>query len=197
MSKDDYIRFRCSSELKKLAENNAKEKGLSLTDYMEYLVRKDRDNMMYVFSGYGIDDDDFYFCFQKIIENGLGVKLGDEYILSKSDKIIVDGKVFQSNTTLEKFISGFDGGESITIIDGLEITKEDVLDTFIGELEQPCNDNGETYMDVIYNSENPYQEIEKFINVFLGIQIDFKMTDIKMRVREIQEEIGNGNVSWN
>lgn len=153
--------------------------------------------MMYIFSGYNINDDDFYFCFQKIIENGLGVKLGDEYILSKSDKIIIDGKVFQSNITLEEFISGLDGGERITIIDGLVITKEDVLDKFIGELEQPCNDNEETYMDVIYNSKNPYHEIEKFINVFLGICLDFKITDIKIREKELWEEINGNNVEWN
>lgn len=195
MGKDDYIRFRCSTELKQLADNNAKEKGLNLTDYMEYLIRKDKDNMMYVFLEYDIEDA---LHFKKILENGLGVRLSDKnQILSKTNKIVIDGKVYESDTTLAEYISWLDGGESVEIIDDLEITKADAIDTLIGELEQPCNDNGETYMDVIYNSKNPYQEIEKFINVFLGIQIDFKMTDIKMRVREIQEEIRNESISWN
>ena len=49
MGKDDYIRFRCSTELKELAGKQAEEKGMNITDYMEYLIRKDRGNMMYLF----------------------------------------------------------------------------------------------------------------------------------------------------
>ena len=41
MSKDDYIRFRCSTDLKELASKQAEEKGMNITDYMEYLIRKD------------------------------------------------------------------------------------------------------------------------------------------------------------
>ena len=50
MSKDDYIRFRCSTDLKELASKQAEEKGMNITDYMEYLIRKDRENMMYVYT---------------------------------------------------------------------------------------------------------------------------------------------------
>ena len=73
MIKDDYIRFRCSSELKQLAENNAKEKGLSLTSYMEYLIRKDRDNMIYVYSVFDEDGDEQPLI-NKVLENGMAVK---------------------------------------------------------------------------------------------------------------------------
>lgn len=197
MPKEDYIRFRCSSELKQLAENNARAKELSLTQYMEKLIRKDRDNMMYVFYVYDIDNNDSDFYLKKILDNGLGVQLGDEHILSKTNKLVIDGKIFESDLTLEEYIGWLDGGESYEIIDGLEITKVDIINTFKGELEQPCNDNGETYMDIIYNSENPEQEIEKFINEFLEIILDFKMNELKMRIKQIKEEIKNGNVNWN
>ena len=44
MPKDDYIRFRCSVELKELVGKQAEEKGMNITDYMEYLIRKDGNN---------------------------------------------------------------------------------------------------------------------------------------------------------
>lgn len=50
MGKDDYIRFRCSTTLKNLAESKANDYGMNLTDYMEYLIRKDADSMRIVFS---------------------------------------------------------------------------------------------------------------------------------------------------
>ena len=57
MSKDDYIRFRCSTDLKELAGKQAEEKGMNITDYMEYLIRKDENNMMYVYNTEEMNDD--------------------------------------------------------------------------------------------------------------------------------------------
>lgn len=57
MSKDDYIRFRCSTALKELAGKQAEEKGMNITDYMEYLIRKDGNNMMYVYNTEKMTDD--------------------------------------------------------------------------------------------------------------------------------------------
>ena len=65
MSKDDYIRFRCSTDLKELASKQAEEKGMNITDYMEYLIRKDRDNMMYIFDCIDIEEN----IKEKIINN--------------------------------------------------------------------------------------------------------------------------------
>lgn len=56
MSKDDYIRFRCSTALRELAGKQAEEKGMNMTDYMEYIIRKDRDNMMYIFDCADIEE---------------------------------------------------------------------------------------------------------------------------------------------
>ena len=57
MPKDDYIRFRCSVELKELVGKQAEEKGMNITDYMEYLIRKDGNNMMYVYNIEDMTDD--------------------------------------------------------------------------------------------------------------------------------------------
>lgn len=50
MNKDDYIRFRCSTNLKELAGRQAEEKGMNITDYMEYLIRKDAESMRVIFN---------------------------------------------------------------------------------------------------------------------------------------------------
>lgn len=199
MGKDDYIRFRCSSELKQLADNNAKEKGLSLTDYMEYLIRKDKDNMIYVFSTDDLEKNEFRLV-EKVVENGLAVKMGDvnEHLLSKTDKLIVDGRiVLESDTTLEQFISWFDDGDDISFIRGLKITKSDVINTFINAIDQSYN-NEKTYAEAIYDAENPKEQIDIFLNMFLIIHIDNMISEINIRKEQIitQQENGQLIVKW-
>lgn len=199
MRKDDYIRFRCSTELKQLADNNAKEKGLSLTDYMEYLIRKDKNNMIYVYSTDDLEKDELGFI-EKVLENGLAVKMGDEngHILSKTDKLIVDGNiVLESDTTLEQFIPWFNDGDDISFIRGLKITKSDVISTFINEIDQSY-DNGKSYAEVIYNAENPKEQIDTFLNMFLIIHIDNMISEINVRKEQIitQQENGQLIVKW-
>lgn len=199
MGKDDYIRFRCSSDLKQLADKKAKEKGLSLTDYMEYLIRKDKNNMIYVYSTDDLEKDELGFI-EKVLENGLAVKMGDEngHILSKTDKLIVDGNiVLESDTTLEQFISWFDDGDDISFIRGLKITKSDVISTFINEIDQSY-DNGKSYAEIIYNAENPKEQIDTFLNMFLIIHIDNMILEINVRKEQIITQQDNGQliVKW-
>lgn len=196
MSKDDYIRFRCSTDLKELVAKQAEEKGMNITDYMEYLIRKDRENMMYVYTcTYEWDDE----LLEKVINNGLAVptdKDDNSHIISKLDKICIDGQTFNSTYTLEEYIRGFDGGDYVELCKNLEITKEDVIETFVGELYQPCDDSGMTYADKIYQSESPDEAISEYINKFLLIQIDFVMTDIKCKITQIEKDIKDGTLKW-
>lgn len=201
MSKDDYIRFRCSSELKKLAENNAKEKRLSLTDYMEYLVRKDKDDIMYIHYMYDENGEEIALL-EKILETGQAVKMGEDedYILSKTDKIILDGEIIsESKRTLEDYISWFDDGDYIELVKGLEIPKIDTINTFLGEIYQPCNEDGVTYAEMIYNAKEPKKQIDQYLNEFLIIHIDFIVSEINAKKEQIrkQTEAGKIIVSWN
>lgn len=193
MPKDDYIRFRCSAGLKELAGKQAEGKGMNITDYMEYLIRKDGNNMMYVYNTEKMDDD----LREKIIDNGLAVVINEVNLLSKVDELVIDGNVIKSSYSLDEYIEMFDGGECVTLVDGVQIDISDVIETLLGELYQPCNDEGMTYSDRIYNSDDPYNEIRKIMNEFLLIRIDFVMTDIKYRITQIEKSIENETFEWN
>ena len=45
MAKENYIKFRCSDDFKNLVEQKAKEYGMTVSSYIEHLIRKDVDVM--------------------------------------------------------------------------------------------------------------------------------------------------------
>lgn len=194
MPKDDYIRFRCSTDLKELVGKQAEEKGMNITDYMEYLIRRDGKNMMYVYYA----EEENNEVINKIVNNGIATRIhpGDNmYLLSKVDKIVIGENMLEYSYSLEEYLRMCDGGEYVTLIDGIQIGMDDAIETLLGELYEPYNDDV-TYAERIYNSDDPYNEIKKMINEFLLIRIDFVMTDIKYRITQIQKDIENGTFEW-
>lgn len=173
---------------------------MSLTDYMENLIRKDRDDIMYVYSMYDENGEEIDLL-DKILESGQAVKMGEkeDYILSKASKLVFDGKVIsEPNKTLEEYISWLDDGDYIKLIERLEIPKIDAINTFLGEINQPCNDDGVTYAEMIYNAKEPKKQIDQYLNEFLIIYIDFIVSEINEKKEQIrnQTETGKIIVSW-
>ncbi|WP_304430931.1 hypothetical protein [Romboutsia ilealis] len=195
MPKDDYIRFRCSTDLKELVGRQAEEKGMNITDYMEYLIRKDGNNMMYVYYTEELNGE----ITKKITDNGNAVRVDpdeDMYLLSKTDKISVDGKVIDCSYSLEEYIKFFDGGDIVRLA-GIEITKIETIETLLDMLYESCgNDKHETYAERIYNSDNPRNEIKQIINEFLIIRMDMVLSDIKSEVCRIEKQIEDGTLEW-
>ena len=191
MPKDDYIRFRCSTDLKELVGKQAEEKGMNITDYMEYLIRRDGKNMMYVYNTEEMNSD----LRNRIIDNELAVIINEVNLLSKVDELVIGGNTIESSYSLDEYIKMFDGGECVTLA-GVEVTMEESIQTLLGELYQPCNDEGITYAERIYNSSDPYIEIKKLINEFLLIRIDIVMTDIQMKINLIKKGIEDGTFEW-
>ena len=52
MAKENYIKFRCSDDFKNLVERQAKEYGMTVSSYIEHLIRKDVDVMRVVYSDF-------------------------------------------------------------------------------------------------------------------------------------------------
>ena len=48
MAKENYIKFRCSDDFKDLVEQQAKERGMTVSSYIKHLIRKDVDVMRVV-----------------------------------------------------------------------------------------------------------------------------------------------------
>ena len=48
MTKESYIKFRCSDDFKDLVEQQAKERGMTVSSYIKHLIRKDVDVMRVV-----------------------------------------------------------------------------------------------------------------------------------------------------
>lgn len=195
MPKDDYIRFRCSTNLKELAEKQAQKKGMNVTEYMEYLIRKDRNNMMYVYWTIDIDDLDQELV-EKIINNGLAVQMDEERLLAKVDKISIDGKIIDYSYSLEELIKMRDGGDYIQLTDDIQIGMDDVIETLLGELYEPCQDDGTTYAERIYNSVEPSKEITKLIDEFLTICMQFKIDDLQNNYNRVCKQIKDGTLEW-
>lgn len=150
--------------------------------------------MMYVYYTENLNEE----TTKKITDNGNAVIIDPDeniYLLSKTDKISVDGKVIDYSCSLDDYIEMFDGGDLITLA-GIEVTMMESIQILLWELYQPCNDEGITYAERIYKSTNPYMEIKKLINEFLLVSIDIVMTDIQMKVDLIKKQVENGTLNW-
>lgn len=151
--------------------------------------------MMYVYYTEVLNED----ITKKITDNRNAIRIDpdeDMYLLSKTDKISVDGKVIDRSYTLEEYIKFFDGGDIVRLA-GVEITKMEVIETFLDMLYESCgNDNHETYAERIYNSVNPHNEIIQIINEFLAIRIDMVLSDIKSEIRRLKKQIEDGILEW-
>lgn len=156
--------------------------------------------MMYVFS---IEDNEQLSdekLVDKIIKDGLVVETGDMFLLAKTNIINIDGIKIEAGLKLEDYINCFDGGEYITLIKDIQIGKDNAIEALCGNLYCSYGDGDETYAERIYNSENPYVEIEKLIDEFLLITIDIKIADIENEIKKnkkkIKEQVNLGCVEW-
>lgn len=157
---------------------------------------KEGHNMMYVYWEGALPEETAENVLERIVQNGLGVKFGDEYLLSKNESLIIDDVEIQAFQTLEDWLYSCDGGEYIELTKGLQIGLDDVLNIYVGELYRPVNDGGKSYADLIYEADDPYKTAKDYILTFLKIAIDFKMIDIKVTLRAIQKSIEDGTFEW-
>lgn len=151
--------------------------------------------MMYVYYTEDLNED----ITKKITDNQNAIRIDpdeDMYLLSKTDKISVDGRVIDCSYSLEEYIKFFDGGDIVRLA-GVEITKIETIETFLDMLYESCgNDKNETYAERIYNSTNPRNEIIQIINEFLAIRIDIVLSDIKSEIRRLKKQIEDGILEW-
>lgn len=152
-----------------------------------------------------LEEDVDVSLLEKILNNGLATSLiqkeeveagyRGEWILAKENQIIIDGIEIESDWELEDFIDGFDGGEWIDV-EGIQISKGRAIWRLTCELNQIGNDNNETYEEIIYNADFPFDKILELIDQFLLVELDSLLTNIHGRIRQINKQVEDRTFEW-
>ena len=89
MAKENYIKFRCSDDFKNLVERQAKEYGMTVSSYIEHLIRKDVDVMRVVYNDFITDEMEKAFKAESSVylsSDGSAWLFTDMEVFKKMDK---------------------------------------------------------------------------------------------------------------
>lgn len=141
MSKDNYLKIRCTDKMKSTVESKAKENNMSVTAYLEYLIRRDVDTMRTVMSD----------NLTKDIEDRLKVEESCYLSSNKEWWLFTDMNVFNKISKEYNFNEKTENRDKIythSVEECLEIICEDMTETFFGKQIQ-FSDFIESAMEVI------------------------------------------------
>ena len=177
MSKDNYLKFRCTDKMKSIVESKAKENNMSVTAYLEYLIRRDVDTIRTVMSD----------NLTKDIEDRLGKEVSCYLSSNKEWWLFTDMNVFNKIRKEYKFNEETENRDKIythSIEEYLQIICEDMTETFIGN-EIQFSDYIESIMEIV--EDNP----EKlYCNEWNEILIDYiKVGIITSIASDLEDEL--------
>lgn len=177
MSKDNYLKFRCTDKMKSIVESKAKENNMSVTAYLEYLIRRDVDTIRTVMSD----------NLTKDIEDRLGKEVSCYLSSNKEWWLFTDMNVFNKISKEYKFNEETENRDKIythSIEEYLQIICEDMTETFIGN-EIQFSDYIESIMEIV--EDNP----EKlYCNEWNEILIDYiKVGIITSIASDLEDEL--------
>ena len=134
--------------------------------------------------------------FERMEKEGFGKVLDDEFFISEMKTITFEGEELENYMSLEDWIIGRSGEGYIEICKELIIYENDALEIFAGELYQPANNSGKTYAQIIYDAENPMDQIEEYIKNFTSVAMQIKLGDVKMEILNYERALQNGTFEW-
>lgn len=126
MSKDNYLKIRCTDKMKSTVESKAKENNMSVTAYLEYLIRRDVDTMRTVMSD----------NLTKDIEDRLKEEESCYLSSNKEWWLFTDMNVFNKISKEYKFNEETENRDKIytySVEECLEIICENMTETFFGK----------------------------------------------------------------
>lgn len=188
MVKDNYLKFRCTDKMKSTVESKAKENNMSVTAYLEHLIRMDIDIMKTVMRDYLTED----------IENRLK---NEKSCYLSSDKewwLFTDMNVFDKISKKYKFNEEIGNRDKIythSIEEYLQIICEDMTETFMGK-EIQFSDYIESTMEIVEdNPEKLYcnewnEMLIDYIKVGIITSIASDLEDELKRLDSIGYDIG-------
>ena len=150
MPKDNYLKFRCTDKMKSIVESKAKENNMSVTAYLEYLIRRDVDIMRIVMSDNLTED----------IENRLKEEESCYLSSNKEWWLFTDMNVFNQISKEYKFNEKTENRDKIydySIEEYLYTICEDKIENFMGA-ELKVTEFVESATNIIEDDEDIYRD---------------------------------------
>ena len=178
MAKENYIKFRCSDDFKNLVERQAKEYGMTVSSYIEHLIRKDVDVMRVVYDDLITDEMREVFNTEESVylsSDGSAWLFTDMKVFDKLDKkfqfdVETDERESVYNVSIEDYISNT-YEETVAEYFGfnIEFAGYDVSDICEDNISDLCNNEWDKTIDAWMKAD-----------VILEIKIEMQETLKKM-----------------
>ena len=178
MTKENYIKFRCSDDFKNLVEQQAKERGMTVSSYIKHLIRKDVDVMRVVYDDLITDEMREVFNTEESVylsSDGSAWLFTDMKVFDKLDKkfqfdVETDERESVYNVSIEDYISNT-YEETVAEYFGfnIEFAGYDVSDVCEDNVSDLCNNEWDKTIDAWMKAD-----------VILEIKIEMQETLKKM-----------------
>ena len=178
MTKENYIKFRCSDDFKNLVEQQAKERGMTVSSYIKHLIRKDVDVMRVVYDDLITDEMREVFNTEESVylsSDGSAWLFTDMKVFDKLDKkfqfdVETDERESVYNVSIEDYISNT-YEETVAEYFGfnIEFAGYDVSDICEDNISDLCNNEWDKTIDAWMKAD-----------IILEIKIEMQETLKKM-----------------
>ena len=178
MAKENYIKFRCSDDFKNIVEQQAKERGMTVSSYIKHLIRKDVDVMRVVYDDLITDEMREAFNTEESVylsSDGSAWLFTDMKVFDKLDKkfqfdVETDERESVYNVSIEDYISNT-YEETVAEYFGfnIEFAGYDVSDVCEDNISDLCNNEWDKTIDAWMKAD-----------IILEIKIEMQETLKKM-----------------
>ena len=178
MTKENYIKFRCSDDFKNLVEQQAKERGMTVSSYIKHLIRKDVDVMRVVYDDLITDEMREVFNTEESVylsSDGSAWLFTDMKVFDKLDKkfqfdVETDERESVYNVSIEDYISNtYEETVAEYFGSDIEFAGYDVSDVCEDNVSDLCNNEWDKTIDAWMKAD-----------VILEIKIEMQETLKKM-----------------
>ena len=174
MTKENYIKFRCSDDFKNLVERQAKEYGMTVSSYIEHLIRKDVDVMRVVYNDFITEGMEEAFKEESTVYLSSD---GDAWLFTNMDVFKKMDKKFQFDIETDERECVYNTDISDYISNTYEVTVADYFGFDINLSEYDETDVCEYNIEYLCNNEWD-KKIEAWIKVDVVLEIKERMREV-------------------
>ena len=203
MTKENYIKFRCSDDFKNLVEQQAKERGMTVSSYIKHLIRKDVDVMRVVYDDLITDEMREAFNTEESVylsSDGSAWLFTDMKVFNKLDKkfqfdVETDERESVYNVSIEDYISNT-YEETVAEYFGfdIEFAGYDVSDVCEDNVSDLCNNEWDKTIDAWMKADVILEiKIEMQETLKKMLHDGYDITELKTVVEDVMRWENNSN----